>query len=149
MSHLFRIGDPAFASRLAIPWAGYTVAWASSGTQPAIGNGTLGGSWSRVGDIFFYSITLIFGTTTTSGTGAWTFSLPLAVFNPFGMSSNGAGQAVGYHIGVSQIRARVTLNGAAISMYGNGQTVAWDATHPFTWANTDIARIGGWFPVAP
>ena len=57
-------------------WASYTPTWGVlSGSAPAIGNGTLTGKYRRVGDSGYYQIALTFGTTTTIGSGVYTFSL--------------------------------------------------------------------------
>lgn len=58
----------------------YVPVWvASSGVQPAIGNGSILGEYTRNGNTVHCKIALNFGTTTTFGTaGIWTLSLPIA-----------------------------------------------------------------------
>lgn len=53
-----------------------TTAWGSSGTAPSIGNGTLSAVKSRKGREVTYRLSLLFGSTTASGTGEWSFGLP-------------------------------------------------------------------------
>lgn len=54
----------------------YTPTWASSGTQPVLGNGSITGSYDRNGkDIHAYG-QLVIGSTTTFGTGVYQFGLP-------------------------------------------------------------------------
>ena len=57
-------------------WTPYTPDWTSSGTDPAIGNGTLSASYRRIGTIGFCRGVIKMGTTTTYGTGSWEVSLP-------------------------------------------------------------------------
>lgn len=56
----------------------YTPTWtASSGSAPALGNGTIRGQYSQIGSLIMVSVQLTFGTTTTGGSaGSWRFSLP-------------------------------------------------------------------------
>jgi len=55
----------------------YTVSWTSSGSAPSIGNGTLTGRYSHHGEWTEVSISLTIGSTTTIGTGDYSFSLPV------------------------------------------------------------------------
>lgn len=58
------------------PWTSYTPAWTSSGTAPAIGNGTIVGSYAKIGRIVIAKIMVETGSSTTYGTGFYSFSLP-------------------------------------------------------------------------
>jgi len=57
-------------------WTSYTPSWTSSGTQPAIGNGTIAGQYRRIGQNISCRIALTTGSSTTYGTGDYLFSLP-------------------------------------------------------------------------
>lgn len=59
-------------------WTTFVPAWSSSGTQPAIGNGTLTGQYIRAGNTVIAWGTLTVGSTTTFGTGSYRLSLPVA-----------------------------------------------------------------------
>lgn len=56
----------------------YQPVWASSGTQPTLGNGTLTGKFKIWGDTQEVHFELNGGSTTSAGTGGYTMSLPLA-----------------------------------------------------------------------
>lgn len=56
----------------------FTVTWTGAGSNPVLGNGTLTGNWSRHGRRVEAVFNLTAGTTTTFGTGNWSFSLPTA-----------------------------------------------------------------------
>jgi len=57
-------------------WTSYTPTWTTSGTAPSLGNGTLTGGYLAIGKILFFRIQLQPGSTTTFGTGGYSFALP-------------------------------------------------------------------------
>ncbi len=59
-------------------WAAYTPTWGSTGTAPAIGNGTLVGRWVQFGKAVHFNLVFTFGSTTTFGTGGYSFGVPVA-----------------------------------------------------------------------
>lgn len=59
-------------------WTSYTPVWSSSGTAPSLGNGTLVGYYAKIGRDVTAKIFLSTGSTTTYGTGFYSFTLPLA-----------------------------------------------------------------------
>ncbi|MFE1272060.1 hypothetical protein [Streptomyces sp. NPDC058758] len=118
----------------------YTPSWTSTGTAPALGNGTLTGRSKLVGKLCDATIKLTVGSTTTFGTGNWMFSLPYTA------SGNGewigrafAGDASVGAAGYSQGTAYVATSGTTVAPYfGNtGGAASATATVPQTWANSD------------
>ncbi|MGP4090193.1 hypothetical protein [Streptomyces sp. KR55] len=75
-------------------WTAYTPSWLSSGTAPAIGNGTIVGRYMKVGRTVFLGIHWTAGSTTTYGSGNYTFSLPANSANA-GLATIGVAQYVG------------------------------------------------------
>jgi hypothetical protein len=125
----------------------FTPTWGASGTAPAIGNGLLQGIYSRQGNTVTASITLAPGSTTTYGTGTWTFSLPI---------SNAANDSIGtllafdtstgtYTTGVCNVLASAST---AALLVASGATASWGATAPFTWATGDALRLTITYPIA-
>ncbi|WP_433415016.1 hypothetical protein ACQP1V_36220 [Microtetraspora malaysiensis] len=59
-------------------WTAYTPVWTAATTNPGLGNGTLQGAYKRadVGKAVLFRLRLVMGSTTTYGSGAWSFSLP-------------------------------------------------------------------------
>ena len=55
----------------------YTPTWASSGTQPTLGNGTISGAFSILGKICHIVIKFTRGSTSSNGTGYSKFSVPV------------------------------------------------------------------------
>ncbi|MFJ2568185.1 hypothetical protein ACIO02_35570 [Streptomyces sp. NPDC087568] len=62
-------------------WTTYTPTWTSSGTAPNIGNGSVTGRYLKIGRTVFCTINLVAGTTTTFGSGNYTFGLPFQAAN--------------------------------------------------------------------
>jgi hypothetical protein len=126
----------------------YTPSWTSSGTAPALGNGSITGSYVRIGDLGWFSIQFIAGSTTTFGTGAYSFSLPagwtgvnrrqpvsLMVFDS-SASQRWGGSAI--------VNNSTTVGNGAFDTEDNmGQTV------PFTFANSDQILIAGMVELVP
>ena len=59
-------------------WTAYTPAWTGTTTNPAIGNGTVSGSYLQIGKTISWRCIVTMGSTTTYGSGAWLISLPVA-----------------------------------------------------------------------
>ena len=57
-------------------WSSYTPVWTSTGTQPTVGDGSLTGRYVSLGATIVGEIRLLFGSTTSRGTGTYRFSLP-------------------------------------------------------------------------
>jgi hypothetical protein len=58
-------------------WNDYNVLWTAT-SNPTLGDGTLWGRYTRIGNTVHAVVRLAYGTTTTPGTGGWVFSLPVA-----------------------------------------------------------------------
>ncbi|WP_052682194.1 hypothetical protein [Saccharothrix sp. ST-888] len=75
-------------------WTGYTTTWAGATTNPNIGNGTLVSRYSQVGKTVNVLIKIISGSTTTWGSGTWSWTLPAGL--PFSANyTSGLGSTVG------------------------------------------------------
>ena len=59
-------------------WIAYTPSWTSGGTQPVLGNGSITGFYTQVNKIVIARMFLVAGSTTTFGTGSYSFSFPVA-----------------------------------------------------------------------
>jgi hypothetical protein len=123
----------------------YTPTWSSDGgTQPSLGNGTLDARYHVFGRLCQVWIRLVFGSSTTFGTGNHTFSLPFT-------SRNGT---VNYY-GVAHFRDAATANYyRAIQIGANASTISywnswaegsnvslWTPTSPFAMANGDGVNV--------
>jgi len=70
-------------------WESWTPVWTGSTTNPAIGNGTITGTYARINKTVIGSMAIVVGSTTSFGTGTYRISLPFGTM----VSTNGA---VGY-----------------------------------------------------
>ncbi|WP_330265335.1 hypothetical protein [Streptomyces griseorubiginosus] len=59
-------------------WTAYTPTWTASTTNPVLNDGTLTGRYMKIGRTVIGETTLTAGSSTTFGSGAWSFSLPAA-----------------------------------------------------------------------
>ena len=113
----------------------YIPAW--TGTGVAIGNGIINGRYSLVGKNCVATVEMVFGTTSTVGSGAYSWSLPFLAASPSGSSANfvycGAarGHAANWYGGTA-----VAFKGLAIAkIYNSASSAAeWGAAVPVAWA---------------
>lgn len=118
----------------------FTPTWVGSGSNPAIGNGTLTGTYSQRGKTVRFEVRVLCGGTTTFGTGTYTWALPLTAAaanrgSGFGYITDGAANrflAAVLYVDTTTFQAAVdgTINVAS-------------ATVPMTWADTDQMSVGG------
>ena len=130
-------------------WTSYTPAWTTDGvTQSVVGNGTLTGAYKQIGKTVFVRVKLNWGTTTTGGTGAFLFSLPVTASNadgiqfPCSMLDNGnawyQGTVNGTYSGFTNRTAII-----AQSPGGANSSQGITSTFPFTWGSTDSLQFNG------
>jgi hypothetical protein len=124
--------------------AAYTPTWGSTGTANTLGNGTLTGTWHQFGRLVFYTITLTWGNSTSSGTGVWTFTLPATA-----SLGQAGGSVLMVNAGVQQYAGllQIVTSGTVIQpVTVDGATpVGLGASAPFAWGAADIMEISGWF----
>lgn len=68
--------DDVSADPMIQDWAPYTPAWSATGTAPVLGNGTITGTYQMIGNTLLFRVLLVFGSTSTYGTGSWLITLP-------------------------------------------------------------------------
>ena len=128
-------------------WTSYTPVWSSSGTAPAIGNGTLAGRYKLVGKTCHVVFGQTMGTTTTFGTGTYGWSLPFTAANPGGTDANfGWSGAARGHAGSWYNGAAVVLKNTSVArIYPHKETpnTEWAATVPTTWAAATTNYLHG------
>lgn len=116
--------------------------WEGSVTDPVIGNGSFTSTITRKGRMVTIDIFILMGTTTTFGSGEWTFQLPSAMDN-MRPSHLVLGQALyedfgnDFYVGI----ARMINGNNFIQMFAdnNGSTVR--STVPYTWNSGDSLRM--------
>ena len=119
-----------------IPSQVYTPTWTAT-ANPAIGNGNLSGQYVRRGLKCALNIQLVPGSTTTFGTGAWSFSLPYTASNRRQVGSAYILDADGVTIWTG---TAVIASGEATTLrvVSNGSTAAYTGhAVPHAWAQSD------------
>ena len=124
-------------------WIDYTPTWTGSTTNPVIGNGTITGRYSLVNKTVTAQILLKAGSTTTFGSGAYFFSLPVtAAATLVGYPALGAGWGEDASAGAATtFTANVHNSGTTVfglrytAGSGSGSVTA---TAPYTWASSDF-----------
>ena len=133
-------------------WTSYTPSWSTPGTQPSIGDGTLSGAYKQIGKTVFVRVRLVFGTTTTGGTGDWQFGLPVSASSAAGVqfpcSILDAGNAW-YQATVNGQYSGFTDRTSVIGQSsGANSSQGITSTFPITWGNLDSLQFNGSYEAA-
>lgn len=127
-------------------WTSYTPTFTTSGTAPALGNGTLTGAWTCSGKTAHFRLKFTAGSTTTYGSGNLRFGLPA--------TSNGetvctaflhdASAGNGYAAdSVAHIAASTAFAGVYVGSIGSSNVVT--GVFPVTFATGDRIWVSGTF----
>ncbi|CAM5699681.1 hypothetical protein [Streptomyces aurantiogriseus] len=141
-------------------WTDYTPKWgAETGTAPSIGNGTLAGSYVKMGTLVHVRIYLKIGSTTNlaaqAANGNWNFSLPVApvsstwkldgrVLNVLGFDASAGLQYPGS--GLLSTTGGGTVRNLRESL--KQANAFWDKGFPFTWQTGDVLSVYGTYESA-
>lgn len=136
-------------SQLDTSWTSYAVAWSSQNNpQPSIGDGTLTGYYKVIGKTVFVRVRLAWGSTTTGGTGAWLFSLPVNAASPHGiqlpcsiLDNGNAWYQATVNGEYSGFVDKTALIGQSAGGANSSQGI--DALFPFTWGTSDSLQFNG------
>ena len=142
-THLY--GDPSSVALGA--WTTHVPTWGTTGTAPSLGNGTLTARYKMLdANTCLFYLTFIAGSTTTYGTGTWSFGLPVTAVT-------GNEQILTGHILDSGTDSKLAVGRIA----SGGSTVyqvvpeAGNAVNngvPQTWAAGDRLELSGIIEVA-
>ncbi len=124
-------------------WQPYTVSWTAATTNPSIGNGTIAGRYVQLGKTCILVIGLTMGSTTTYGSGNWSFSLPKTAKNTTGINFFGVAHfrkvGTANYERIAQIAP--ALSTTVISLFTDptqgSNSINISATVPFTWGGGD------------
>ncbi len=106
----------------------FTPSWTSSPSNPSLGNGTLTSFYERSGRKITIKIDLIMGSTTTYGSGVWSFSLPV----PNIATGDYVGTALLVCAGTTSIGVAF-VSGSTVTIYTSAGSLVTPTT-PGTWA---------------
>lgn len=128
------------------PWTSFTPTWTAS-TNPAIGNGSISGAYMQAGKLVHYWVSIVMGSTTTYGSGAWSIAPPVPALvsrlTIQGLIRDTSANAY-YPI-------RTLTSGGALACDGTtagGPVRSVAATVPFTWATNDELILSGTYEAA-
>lgn len=147
MSYTFINGEQLTAAKVndrlnhtLIGWQAFNPVWTASSTNPVVGNGTLAGRYTRIGKTVHCTIHLTAGSTTTFGSGFWSFKLPTASASPKWCP-----------VGVAYVRdvsttsntrfLHVRLNSADTILASSADNSFLAGSVPFAWAASDFLSL--------
>ena len=128
----------AYQSALEAAWTSYTPTFAANGGGAAVGNGTISGKYKRLGTsgkTCVARVKLTIGSTSSSGSGFWTFTLPFTA------------AAVRDAVGAVYILDSGSADRGGCICYNNTTTTIAavtpddlnvDSVNPHSWATGDI-----------
>ncbi|WP_435601441.1 hypothetical protein [Streptomyces sp. C10-9-1] len=126
-------------------WSSYTPSWTAATTNPVLGNGTISGEYTRVGDTVTFAAYITAGSSTTFGSGGWSISLPVqsaATMDRIGDVMVGdATSPTLYSMGAAYIAASASHAALYVGGVQDGGRIS--ATYPQTWADGDRIWVGG------
>ena len=127
--------------------ADWTPVWTGATTNPVINNGTLTGRFQETRKWVTGTLRLLIGSTTTFGTGAWEFDLPVAAALAFDHvigTVHIEDSGTGFHTAVAIWNDTDNL----VNIIDSGGAGKADVTTPITWATGDILTITFAYEVA-
>jgi hypothetical protein len=122
-----------------LEWTSYTPTW----TTGTVGNGTLVGRYLQAGSLCHFSVRLTFGSTTTSSSTGWTFSLPVTSAGDAAASAFILNSGVTNYTGVAKITAAATN----FNIVTHASAFAIGYTEPFTWGTGDYLIVSGTYEI--
>ena len=133
----------------ATAWTAYTPTWTSSGTAPSLGNGSWSAAYQQLGKTVFVRIYLLFGSTTSAGTGNWRITLPVAAktVNGVVLPATYLKNGVNWYIGMANCNYDGNT-GYVVPLLGANPSGAVTNTAPFTWGSGDNLLINGTYEAA-
>lgn len=124
------------------PGVTYTPTWTAASVNPAIGDGTISGWYTRNGNVITATITVVMGGTTTFGTGEYIFSLPVATTvtdRNFVGAVHALDSGNAYRAGSCVLAPGVDAD--TVRCYGDAGSTGYSPTVPHTWASGDTLNI--------
>ncbi len=121
----------------------YTPTWTSTGTQPAIVDGTIAGQFQRDGSRVDFQVSQTIGASDTFGTGNYNWSVPVssqAVGQPIAATAFDSSTGKVY-VGMATYTDATHL--VVVTADPAGVTTFWGPTVPFTWASGDVLALNG------
>lgn len=136
-------------------WNTYTPTWTAGTTNLAIGNGSLTGKYAIVGKTCHFTMFLQFGSTTTVGSGNYSFTYPVKTgalggyVQHFGVAASPTGR------GIVSCQPSGTSGATTYTLWGPTSNTSSEifqlgsgGLFGAAWASGSIIRVGGTYEVA-
>lgn len=117
-------------------WEPYTPAFGPG----VIGNGSLAGAYARVGRSVLFRVHMIWGSTTTNGAGAFTYTLPTT---PTNLGTVGTARILDASPAVQYYRHAFANGGNVIALAAEAASTFVQGTVPITFTTGDQLFING------
>lgn len=124
-------------------WTSYTPQWTTTGAgaDPALGNGSLIAKYISIGKLAIVKLRLVWGTTTTGGSGNWQWTLPPGLTPAVNNNSN-LGCCLTLDAGASyKYDGAIIDNDTVLRVISISVGGFYNATTPMAWANTDFMAL--------
>jgi hypothetical protein len=129
-------------------WVAFTPVWGATGVAPVLGNGSIQGQYTEIGNTVLFNIYLTIGSTSTFGTGNWTLTFPpkLPTGNP-GNANSLTARVTDASTGLNYAAIGSNVGGGAFYILaGNGAAaVGGGGTVPIPWAVNDLLTVAGFY----
>jgi hypothetical protein len=140
-------------NRIDDAWTSYTPTFTTDGTQPILGDGTITGAYKIIGKTCFVRVKLNPGSTTTFGSGALLFGLPVNAASPDGIQfpCSILNQGSAWYQGTVNGTYKGQTDKSAIIVQSNGgvnSSEAVTATMPITFGASDSIQFNGSYEIA-
>lgn len=117
--------------------------WTGSISNPVIGNGTLSGEFFVANGMCQVTVTMVAGSTTTFGSGVWSFALPVTC-----RSINAQrGSALAFDSGALFYTGIAAAAGTTVTATFDQTNTQAQSTVPFTWASGDSLSLTVTYPI--
>ena len=132
-------GSGGLSNSVRIESSAFTPTWTASVTNPTLNNGTLTGRFSRDGKLIDASVELVVGSTTSAGSGAYSFSLPFAAAS--GVPCVGSVWMLRSGVTFRTGSVLVTSGATQASIYFDSVAAQFGAGTPYALAVGDTVRF--------
>lgn len=153
ISHTPGEGSTASISIESTEWTSYTPTITADGGGFSLGNGVVSGRYKQIGKTVFFYAKLVYGSTTSPGSGHWNFGLPVTAHSSnFTFSASILDSGVAWYGGIGNGNYTGSTTSFAVNVTSpSASTATWVVVGnggPFTWGDADNITISGSYEAA-
>jgi hypothetical protein len=153
ISHTPGEGSTASISIESTEWTSYTPTITADGGGFSLGNGVISGRYKQIGKTVFFYAKLVYGSTTSPGSGHWNFGLPVTAHSSnFTFSASILDSGVAWYGGIGNGNYTGSTTSFAVNVTSpSASTATWVVVGnggPFTWGDADNITISGSYEAA-